>query len=98
MPASAVDDALNAISAIRSKAFLDDAEAKTLPAPAATVVVRTKTGPSWTIGLRPRAGDVVATVSSRPGGFVVEGDVPGKLGAALARAVTPPTPVPTKKR
>jgi hypothetical protein len=95
--ASAADDVLNAIAAIRSKKFLDDAEAKALPPPAATVVVRTKAGPSWTIGLRPGAGEMLATVSSRPGGFVVDGDVPGKLGAAFARAVTPPTPVPTKK-
>ena len=45
----------------------------------------------------PGPARLVATVSSRPGGFVVEGDVSGKLGAAFARAVTPPTPAPTKK-
>jgi len=95
--ASAVDDVLNAIAALKSKGFVDDAGVRALPPPAATVIVRTKTGPPWTIGLRPRAGELVATVSSRPGGFVVEGAVSGKLGAVFARAVTPPTPAPTKK-
>ncbi len=76
---------------------MDDAQAKALPAPTATVIVRTKSGPPWTIALHPRSGDVVATVSSRPGGFVVAGDVAGKIGAAFARAVNPPTPAPTKK-
>jgi hypothetical protein len=95
--ASAADDVLNAIAALKSKAFVDEAAVKALPAPASTVIVRTKTGPPWTIGLRPRAGELVATVSSRPGGFVVDGDVSGKLGAAFARAVTSPTPAPTKK-
>ena len=95
--ASAADDVLNAIAALRSKGFVDDAEVKALPPPASTVIVRLKAGPPWTIGLRPRAGALVATVSSRPGGFVVDGDVSGKLGAAFARAVTPPTPAPTRK-
>lgn len=95
--ASAADDVLAAIAALKSKGFVDDAAVKALPPPASTVIVRTKTGPPWTIGLRPRAGELVATVSSRPGGFVLDGDVSGKLGAAFARAVTPPTPAPTKK-
>ena len=36
-------------------------------------------------------------VSSRPGGFVVAGDAPDKIEAAFPKAVTAPTPAPTKK-
>lgn len=95
--ASAADDVLNAISSLKSRGFVDDAAAKALPPPTSTLVVRTKTGAPWTIALHPREGDGVATVSSRPGGFVVEADVAGKIQAELVKAITPPTPGPTKK-
>lgn len=95
--ASAADDVLNAVASIKSRSFVDDAQAKALPPPTATVIVRTKTGPAWTIALHPRSDDVVATVSARPGGFVVDGGVAGNIAAAFVKAITPPTPSPTKK-
>jgi hypothetical protein len=95
--AAAADDALNAISSLRSRGFLDEATAKALAAPAASATLKMKMGPGWTISFFPRSADTVARVSSRPGGFVLEPDAVDKLLAALRRAVAPTTPRPTKK-
>lgn len=97
--AAAADDALHALSSLKSRSFLDEAAAKALqPATAtATIKTRTQTGPAWTITFHPRQGDVVARVSSRPGGFVLGRDAVDGLQAALRKSVTPPTPSPTKK-
>ncbi len=95
--AAAADDVLNAISAVKSRSTIDDAQAKALPAADATVVVRTQAGHAWTIAVHRRPGDAVATVSSRPGGFVIDSGAAGKIQAAFAKAFKPPTPEPTKK-
>jgi hypothetical protein len=94
--AAAADDALNAISSLKSKGFLDEAAAKALAAPAASATLKMKTGPGWTISFFPRSADTVARVSSRPGAFLVDNDAPEKLETALRKAASPPKPGPTK--
>jgi hypothetical protein len=96
--AAAADDVLQTLADIRSRAFVDEAAAKTLPPATATVAIktRTKTSPAWTVAFHPRATDAVARVSGRPGGFAVARDTVDGLQAALQKAVTAPTPAPTK--
>jgi hypothetical protein len=102
--AASADDVLTALLDVKSREFVDDAEAKGLALPVATVTVRTKAGPPWMLSLHPRGGEVVARVAPRPGGFVIERDAPEKLEAAFhkAAAVTSaaqtPSPAPTGKR
>jgi hypothetical protein len=98
--AAAVDDLLTAILDLKSKSFLDDAELKDLPSAAATITIRQKSGSPWTITLVRRSDRVVARVSSRPGGFALDADAPGKIQAAFekasAPAVTPTAAKPMK--
>ena len=55
-------------------------------------------GTAWNIAFHPRATDVVARVSGRPGGFVVGKDNVSSLQAAFQKAIAPPAPpTPTKK-
>jgi hypothetical protein len=97
--AAAADDVLQTLADVKSKAFVDEATAKSLDPATATIAIKnkTKTGPLWTIALHPRATDVVARVSGRPGGFALGKETVAKLQAAFQKAVTPPTPAPTKK-
>ena len=90
--APAADDVLTAILDLKSKSFLDEGETKALAAPVATVSVRTAIGTPWTVSLHPRTGEMVARVSPRPGGFLLDRDAPSKLEAAFRKAVTAPTP------
>jgi hypothetical protein len=94
--ASGADDVLTAILDAKSKSFLDAADVKGLgPAPS-TVTVRMKTGPPWTVSFHTQADRTIAVVSPRPGGFLVDGNAPGKLEAAFRKALATPTPSPTK--
>jgi len=93
--APAADDLLTAILDLKSKSFLDDAQVRDLPAGAATVTIRLKSGAPWTISLARQADRTVARVSSRPGGFALDADVTAKLEAAFDKAAAPP-PAPTK--
>jgi hypothetical protein len=95
--AASADDLLSAILDLKSKAFLEDAEAKSLAAATATITVRMKAGAPWTITLHPRTGAFAARVSSRPGALLLDKDAPATLEAAFKKAVQEPTPVPTKK-
>jgi hypothetical protein len=97
--AAAADDVLRFLADVKSRAFLDETAAKALEPAAATVTIKNKTqkSPAWTLGFHPRATDVVARVSGRPGGFVVRKDALDELQAAFRKAVTAPTPAPTKK-
>ncbi len=95
--APAADDALNVISDLKGRGFVDDTTAKALPEATATVSLKVKSGSGWTIAFHPRGVDAVATISSRPGGIVVPSDSADRIAAALAKAVLPPTPGPTKK-
>lgn len=97
--ASAADDLLRSLADLKSRAFLDEAAAKALEPATSSVAIRTKTkkDPAWTIGFHPRATDLVARVSGRPGGFVVPKDTVDELLGAFRKTVQPPTPAPTKK-
>ena len=90
--AASADDVLTALLGTKGKAFLDEAEARGLALPVATVTVRVKSGPPWLLSLHPRTGEMVARVARRPGGFVIDRDAPEKLEAAFRKAVTVPTP------
>lgn len=95
--AASADDLLTAILDLKSKAFLEAAEAKSLPEAVATITVRLKAGAPWTITLHPRTGALAARVSSRPGALLLDRDAATTLEAAFKKAVIEPTPVPTKK-
>ncbi|HEY2798363.1 MAG TPA: DUF4340 domain-containing protein [Thermoanaerobaculia bacterium] len=96
--APSVDDVESAILDAQSKGFLDEAEAKTLGTPDATITVKTKThGESWVLALHSRPGGAAATVSGRPGAFSVDPGLAGQLEEAFRKAVSPPpTPSPAK--
>ena len=95
--AGSADDLLSAILDLKSKAFLEETEAKSLAAPVATITVRMKAGAPWTITLHPRTGVLAARVSLRPGALLLDKDAATTLEAAFKKAVVEPTPVPTKK-
>ncbi len=88
--APAVDDLLSALLALKSKAFLDAAEAANLEKPVAEITVRRKDGPPWTLSFSPHAGTMAAKVSGRPGGFVLDRDAVDKLSTAFEKALAPP--------
>lgn len=96
--APAVDDLLSAILNLKSRSFLEGASLGVLPPPVASVTVRLKTGPPWTLSFHARGEDMVARASPRPGAFGVEGDAPSKLEAAFAKAVAPPATPTTRKK
>lgn len=97
--AASSDDVLRALADVKSRAFIDEATAKSLEPATSTVSIKNKAGAgaAWTIAFHPRATDVAARVSGRPGGFAVRKEVVDELQAAFRKAVTPPTPAPTKK-
>jgi Domain of unknown function (DUF4340) len=99
LTAPSVDDLLTAILDVKSKAFADDALATALAArqPSATVTVRLSAGDPWTVKLYPGAAEARATVSGRPGAFLVAGDPVTPLEAAFRKAAAPApaaTPAP----
>jgi hypothetical protein len=94
--APAVDDVESAVLDAQSKGFLDEAEAKALGAPDATVTVKTKTQ-TWVLTIHPRSDGAAAKVSGRTGAFAVEPALAGQLQDAFRKAASPPpTPAPTK--
>ncbi len=100
--AGAADDLMTAILDAESTSTLDDAAAAQLGGRPAdwTIDVRLQRGAGWSVKLRPFRGDVAATVSRRPGGFVVSVDAASRLREAIEKAaappaVTPPTPALT---
>lgn len=93
--AGSADDVLTALLDLRVRDFLDETQAKGLPLPVATVTVRSKGAPNWTLSLHSREGRMLARATPRPNGFVVDRDVPEKLEAAFRKAVAPAPPLPT---
>jgi hypothetical protein len=96
LTAPPVDDVLTALLDLKSKSFEDDAHARALGArePAATVSVRLSSGEPWVVKIYPSAAQPEATVSGRPGTFLLAGDAASLLESAFQKAATPPTPAP----
>lgn len=94
LTAPSVDDLVTAILDLKSKAFADDALAASLAArqPAATVTVKLSAGDPWTVKLYPGGTEARATVSGRPGAFLVAGEPIAPLEAAFEKAAAPPPP------
>ncbi len=90
--AAAADDALGALLDLKCREFVDESAMKALDPAAATVTVRMKTGDPWTLNLHPGANGMIARVSARPGGFLLDRDAAEKLEAALRKAVAEATP------
>ena len=97
--ASAADDLLTALLDLKSKSFQEESEAKALGGrePAATVTVKLSEGEPWMLRFYPHRGDTQATVSGRPGAFLLAGNTPPTLEEAFRKAssAAAPTPVPT---
>lgn len=91
--AAAADDALGALLDLKSRAFVDETEVKTLDPATVTVTVRMKSGDPWTVSLHPGAAGMTARVSARPGGFLVDRDAAEKLETAFRKAAAESTPV-----
>ena len=99
LPAPSVDDLMTALLDLKSKSFGDEARVKALSgrAPAATVTVKFASGaepPSWLVKLYPGTAQSEATVSARPGSFVLTGEPVSALEAAFQKAATPPPSAP----
>jgi hypothetical protein len=100
LTAPSVDDLLSALLDVKSKSFLDEATGKALASrgPAATVNIKLSSGAApapWTIRFYPKGTETQATVSGRPGAFLIAGDPVSALEAAFQKAATPPTSSPT---
>ena len=96
--APSVDDLLTAILDIKSKAFADEALATSLAArqPSATVTVKLSAGDPWTVKLYAGGAEARATVTGRPGAFLVAGEPVAPLEAAFKKAAAPaPATSPT---
>lgn len=95
-----VDDLLSALLDVKSKSFEDEAEGKALAAgqAAATVTARLSAGAepaSWVVKFYPKGTETEATVSGRPGAFLIAGDPASALETAFQKAAAAPTPAPT---
>jgi hypothetical protein len=95
--AASADDVLSALADLKGTEFLDEAAARGLALPVATVTVKMKTGPSWTLSLHPKEGAMVARVAPRPGAFLIDRDGPEKLEAVFRKATAVAAPAPTRK-
>jgi hypothetical protein len=94
LTAPSVDDLLTAILDMKARAFGDDTMARSLAPrePAATVTVKLSAGDPWTVKLYPGGKEARATVSGRPGAFLVAGEPVPPLEAAFQKAAAPPPP------
>jgi hypothetical protein len=93
LTAPSVDDLLAALLDVRSKAFADEAAVQDLASrqAAATVTVKLSAGEPWTIRFYSRGTEARATVSGRPGAFLVADNPVASLEAAFQKATAPPT-------
>ncbi len=94
-----VDDLLSALLDLKSKSFLDDAVGKALAsaAPPATITIKLSTGEPWVLRFFPKGTEAQATVSGRPGAYLLAADPIASLEAAFQKAaVPPPTAPPTQ--
>jgi hypothetical protein len=95
---SPADELLSALLEVKSRSFLEDTAAAPLKNRPATATVAIKAPPTeWTINFYTARADAQATVSGRPGAFVLSGDPVAPLEAAFQKAAASlaPTPVPT---
>jgi uncharacterized protein DUF4340 len=94
LSAAALDDLLTALLDLKSKSFGDEGRAKALSGrePAATVTARVPSAGPRVLKLYPGGAQSEATVSGRPGSFVLAGDAVSALEAAFQKASTPPPP------
>ncbi|HYB54263.1 MAG TPA: DUF4340 domain-containing protein [Thermoanaerobaculia bacterium] len=101
--AASVDDLMTAILDLKSKAFLDEGDAKTLgarPVAASLRVVAADAEP-WEIKFYGAPGEPGASVSRRPGAFRLAADPVAGLLAAFHKGASPappPTPVATARK
>jgi hypothetical protein len=96
---TAADDALSVLLDLKSKTFLDEADAIRLRAlvPAATIRLAAKPE-SWEIKLYTVRSDIQASVAGRPGGFLMPPDSLARLLDAFKKAASSqPTPAPATK-
>jgi hypothetical protein len=94
-----VDDLLSSLLDLKSKSFLDEAAGKALASrePAATVTVKLSSGEPWILRFYPMGAEGQATVSGRPGAFLLAGDPVSSIDAAFQKAATPPPTQPPAK-
>jgi hypothetical protein len=97
LTAPSVDDLLSALLDVKSKSFEDESAAKALASrePSATVTVKLSAGEPWVLRFYSKGPETDATVSGRPGAFLIAGDPVSALQSAFQKAATPPTAVPT---
>jgi hypothetical protein len=100
VPATGVDDLFSAIADIKSRSFLDEPEAAVSKGrePEASVILKSP-GEEQTIRVYALRGETRATVTGRPGSFLLPADPNDALRSAFQKAATPvsPTPAPKKK-
>lgn len=94
-----VDDLLSALLDLKSKSFLDEEAGKALASrqPGATVTVKLSAGDPWILRFYPNGAEAQATVSGRPGAFLLAADPVSPLEAAFQKAATPPPTAPPVK-
>ncbi len=94
--AGAADDLMTAVLDVESKAIAGDAVAADLAArpPEDTIDVHLAAGPGWNVKLHSFRGELVATVSRRPGAFTVARDAADRLRTAIEKAAAPPVGTP----
>jgi hypothetical protein len=97
-----VDDLLSALLDLKSKSFLDDTAARTLASlePAATVTVKLSAGAEpapWILRFYPRGAEAQATVTGRPGAFLLATDPVSALQATFQKAATLSPTAPAAK-
>ncbi|MGH9316880.1 MAG: DUF4340 domain-containing protein, partial [Thermoanaerobaculia bacterium] len=94
--ASTADDLVTTLLDLKSRSFQEESEARALAArePAATVTAKLSEGEPWTLRFYPRRGETQATVSGRPGAFLLSGDAVSNLEAAFRKAASAAVPTP----
>lgn len=94
--ASSADDLLSALLDLKSRSFLNEAEARGLRGTAAAAKVSVTLTPAdrWEVSLSPWRAETGATVTRRPGAFLLSDGALGKLEAAFRKAATGPGPTP----
>ncbi len=85
-----VDDLLSALLDLKSRSFLDEVAGKALDSrePAATITVKLTAGEPWVLRFYPMGTEGQATVSSRPGAFLLAADPVSALDAAFQKAAS----------
>lgn len=95
--ASSIEDLFTALLDLKSRAFLDEREARALSerSPEASIEMALSGGEQWKVSIYGGAGGAEATVSRRPGAFRLSGDPTSSLTAAFRKAAGAAAPAPT---